>query len=136
MSPDPGPLMLVVDGNSLLHRAHHAMSGSDDRDAEGRPTWALRGLVTLIAAAAGRLTPDALLVGFDCTEHSVRQADYPGYKAQRPDKPQPLLAQLAAAPGLWPRPGSAWRWPPASRRTTCWPPARRWPGGTAGGPPW
>jgi DNA polymerase-1 len=94
------PLLLVIDGNSLLHRSHHALADSGDTDDAGRPVWALRGLVSCIAAAAGRLTPDGLLVGFDCTEHSVRRADYPAYKAHRADKPEPLVAQLAEAPRL------------------------------------
>jgi DNA polymerase-1 len=94
------PLLLAVDGDSLLHRAHHAMAAGDDRDGGGRPVWALRGLVTFIAAACGRLRPDALVVGFDCRVHSVRKADYPGYKAQRADKSADLAAQLRSAPEL------------------------------------
>ena len=99
--PDtPAPLLLAVDGDSLLHRAHHAMEGGGQRDGRGRPTWALRGLVSFIATAAARLTPDAVVVGFDSRENSVRKADFPGYKAQRADKPAELQAQLDDAPGL------------------------------------
>jgi 5'-3' exonuclease len=94
------PLLLAVDGDSMLHRAHHAMQGSEQRDDAGRPTWALRGLVSFIATAAARLTPDAVVVGFDSREDSVRKADFAGYKAQRADKPHELQAQLDDAPGL------------------------------------
>ena len=94
------PLLLAVDGDSLLHRAHHAMAGSDQRDTEGRPAWALRGLVSFIATAAARLTPDALVVGFDSREHSVRRTEHPEYKAQRAEKHPDLSEQLEAAPGL------------------------------------
>ncbi|HEY6793819.1 MAG TPA: 5'-3' exonuclease H3TH domain-containing protein [Kineosporiaceae bacterium] len=100
MPPAPAPLLLVIDGDSLLHRAHHAMAGSEQRDAEGRPAWALRGLVGFIATAAARLTPDGLIVGFDCREHSVRRAEHPEYKAHRADKHPDLQAQLEAAPEL------------------------------------
>lgn len=93
-------LLLAVDGNSLLHRSHHAHAGGGVTDAWGRPTWALRGLVSLIASAAARLTPDALVVGFDCTDDSVRRADYPAYKAGRPDKHADLRHQLDQAPGM------------------------------------
>jgi DNA polymerase-1 len=41
-----------------------------------------------------------VLVGFDCTERSARKADYPHYKAHRPDKPADLCEQLAVAPDL------------------------------------
>ncbi|MEJ5947022.1 5'-3' exonuclease H3TH domain-containing protein [Pseudokineococcus basanitobsidens] len=99
VAPD-APLLLAVDGNSLLHRAHHAHAAGDHRDAAGRPVWALRGVVTLIAGAAARLTPDALVVGFDCSTSSVRREQHPAYKAHRPDKHPDLRAQLDDAPAL------------------------------------
>ncbi|WP_299037615.1 5'-3' exonuclease H3TH domain-containing protein [uncultured Pseudokineococcus sp.] len=99
VAPD-APLLLAVDGNSLLHRAHHAHAAGQHRDAAGRPVWALRGVVSLIASAAARLTPDALVVGFDCTDASVRRAEHPAYKAHRPDKHPDLRAQLDDAPAL------------------------------------
>ncbi len=97
---EPPRLLLAVDGNSLLHRSHHARLASGGTDAWGQPTWGLRGMVSLIAAAASRLTPDALVVGFDCTQDSVRRADYPAYKAGRPPKPDDLRHQLEQAPGM------------------------------------
>lgn len=115
----PGPLLLVLDGNSLTHRAYHAGSrslataglagdpSSPSPAAIGRyvsetgePIWALHGLMVCIARAAAKLRPDAVLVGFDCPEESVRKAEYPEYKAHRPDKPADLVSQLLAAPGL------------------------------------
>jgi DNA polymerase-1 len=93
-------MLLAVDGNSLLHRAHHGRAGSDLRDSGGRPIWGLKGLVASIAAAVDRVRPDAVVVGFDCREHSVRRADHPQYKAGRPEKSEELQAQLADAPGL------------------------------------
>lgn len=94
------PLLLAVDGNSLLHRAHHAMEQSGLRDSAGRPIWALKGLISFIATAAARLTPDALVVGFDSPDHSVRKQDYPEYKAHRAEKPADLRRQLDDAPEL------------------------------------
>jgi 5'-3' exonuclease len=94
------PLLLAVDGDSLVHRAYHGMAGSDHRDSAGRPVWALRGLVSFLASTAARMRPAALLVGFDSHVDSVRKADYADYKAQRPDKPAELQAQLDDAPEL------------------------------------
>jgi len=93
-------VLLAIDGNSLLHRAHHAWDGSGEIDRDGRPTWGSRGLLGFIAAAAARVRPEALVVGFDCLEHSVRKAEFPGYKAQRPDKSADLEAQATGAPVL------------------------------------
>lgn len=76
------------------------MERSDLRDSSGRPTWALKGLVSFLASAAARLTPDAVVVGFDAPGESVRKGEYPAYKAGRRDKSPDLVAQLHDAPGL------------------------------------
>jgi 5'-3' exonuclease len=94
------PLLLVLDGNSLMHRAYHAAATGRLVDHDGRPVWALKGLIGYIARAAARLRPDAVLVGFDCPEHSVRKLDYPAYKAHRAEKPADLAEQVIAAPEL------------------------------------
>lgn len=96
----PAPLLLVVDGNSLLHRAYHAAATGRLLDAGDRPVWALKGLVGYVARAAALLRPEAVLVGFDCPDESVRKADYPQYKGHRPAKAADLVEQLARAPDL------------------------------------
>ncbi|WP_027343263.1 5'-3' exonuclease [Hamadaea tsunoensis] len=93
MPPNP-PLLLTLDGNSLLHRAYHAAAG----DPGDRAAWGLQGLVGYLARAAARLRPDAVIVGFDCSVSSARRSVFPDYKAHRPPKPDELVAQLAAAP--------------------------------------
>lgn len=94
------PVLLVLDGNSLLHRAYHAGAFDGQLAPDGSPIWALRGLVGYLARAAAHLRPDAVMVGFDCPESSARRAQFPAYKAHRPDKPDDLAAQLAVAPLL------------------------------------
>jgi 5'-3' exonuclease len=94
------PLLLVLDGNSLLHRAYHAAAMGRLLDEGGRPVWALKGLIGYLARAAARLRPDAMLVGFDCPEHSARKVDYPAYKGHRAAKPDDLTEQILAAPDL------------------------------------
>ncbi|WP_203910246.1 5'-3' exonuclease [Rhizocola hellebori] len=100
MQAPPAPLLLVLDGNSLLHRAYHAASTEPLWDPAGRPVWALKGLVSYIARAAAHLRPDAVMVGFDCPDHSARKADYPEYKAHRAEKPVDLASQIVDAPQL------------------------------------
>jgi DNA polymerase-1 len=94
------PTLLVLDGNSLLHRAYHAGAAEGQLSDDGRPIWALRGLVGYLARAAAQLNPDAVLVGFDCPEESARRIDYPAYKAHRPGKPADLTQQITDAPAL------------------------------------
>jgi 5'-3' exonuclease len=96
----PPPLLLVLDGNSLLHRAYHAAATGFLLDQGDRPVWALKGLIGYLAKAAARLRPDAVRVGFDCPDESTRKAGYPGYKAHRPEKAPDLAEQILAAPGL------------------------------------
>jgi 5'-3' exonuclease len=99
--PEPAvPLLLVLDGNSLLHRAYHAAATGRLLDQDGRAVWALKGLIGYIAGSAARLRPDGVLVGFDCPVESARKADYPAYKAQRAEKPAELAEQIIAAPEL------------------------------------
>jgi 5'-3' exonuclease len=94
------PTLLVLDGNSLVHRAYHAGAAEGQLSDDGRPIWALRGLVGYLARAAAQLQPDAVVVGFDCPDRSARRADYPAYKAHRPDKPADLTEQIVGAPAL------------------------------------
>jgi DNA polymerase-1 len=117
LDDDPRPLLLALDGDGLIHRAHHGWAGAavtggwpdrgggagpglGDRDALGRPTWALRGLVTSLAVAAARLRPAAVLVGLDSRVDPVRKAMFAGYKAHRPPREPDLATQLDAAPDL------------------------------------
>ncbi len=91
---------MAVDGNSLLHRAHHAHEHSGQRDLTGRAVWGLRGLLVSIGAAAARVTPDAVVVAFDCEGDTCRKHEYAAYKAGRREKSADLLDQLVSAPDL------------------------------------
>ena len=105
MQASPVPLLLAVDGNSLLYRAYHAAATGRLVSPDGQPVWGVKGLIGYIARAAALLRPDAVLVGFDHPDDSARRDDYPDYKAHRPEKPSELLGQLAIAPELLRRGG-------------------------------
>ena len=89
--------LLAVDGNSLLHRAFHASARTGYHSPDGRPRWAVRGLLSQLAAAVDRCCADAVVVGFDDRSASVRRDRWPSYKAQRLPKPASLEEQLDAA---------------------------------------
>ena len=59
------PTVLVVDGNSLLHRAFHASARTMYRDLQGHQAWAVRGLLSQLLAAVDRVCADVVVVGFD-----------------------------------------------------------------------
>jgi len=90
-------VVLVVDGNSLVHRAFHSQARTGFRSVRGRPMWAVRGLLSQLVAAVERVGPDAVVVGFDDPEASVRRERWPTYKAHRSEKLEALVEQLAVA---------------------------------------
>jgi 5'-3' exonuclease len=58
-------LLLVVDAPSLLHRNHHARSHTGLRDRQGRPIWALHGMLRQILESIDSFAPDAVVFGLD-----------------------------------------------------------------------
>jgi DNA polymerase-1 len=91
------PVLLAIDGNSLVHRSFHAQANTDFRTLDGRPMWAVRGFLSQLVAAVERIGPDAIVVGFDDPGSSVRRDRWPQYKATRGVKLEILVDQLALA---------------------------------------
>ena len=93
----PDRLVMAVDGNSLVHRSFHAQAATGTRTADGRPIWAVRGLLGQLVAAVERLDPDVVVVGFDDPDDSWRRTEWPGYKGTRGEKLDTLVCQLQTA---------------------------------------
>jgi DNA polymerase-1 len=91
------PVILAIDGNSLVHRSYHAQARTGLHDDDGRPTWAVRGLLMQLVAAVDRIRPVAVIVGFDDPDESQRRTTWPTYKANRVDKLDSLVEQLRCA---------------------------------------
>jgi 5'-3' exonuclease len=91
------PVLLAIDGNSLVHRSYHAQARTGMHTVDGQPTWAVRGLLTQLVAAVDRIRPIAVVVGFDDPDQSVRRERWPSYKANRTEKLDTLVEQLASA---------------------------------------
>lgn len=91
------PVLLAVDGNSLVHRSFHSQAGTGLRSRDGRPLWAIRGLLTQLVAAAERICPATIVVGFDDPAASRRRERWPQYKAGRTEKLDTLISQLTGA---------------------------------------
>jgi DNA polymerase I len=98
-SSTQGPLLLAVDGNSLAHRAFHAY-GALGLGSAGGDRSGLYGFASLLAAVVDKVGADALVVGFDCRERSLRRERYAAYKATRPEKDPALYALLDLLPAL------------------------------------
>jgi DNA polymerase-1 len=93
-----GPL-LVIDGDSLTHRAYHALPKTFRR-AEGRPGNALLGFSNFLLRLWQSESPRAVLVGWDTlTEPTYRHELFEGYQAGR-EFDADLLEQLDLMPEL------------------------------------
>lgn len=88
------PTLLAIDGNSVLHRCFHAAARTGFRTADGQAGWAIRGFLSMLGAAVDRSCADAVVIGFDDPDLSVRRDRWPIYKAHREPKPPSLDEQL------------------------------------------
>lgn len=91
--------LLVIDGDSLAHRAYHALPKTIRR-AEGRPSNMIVGLSNFLMRLWESEQPRAVVVGWDTLEvPTYRHELFPGYQAGRVFD-DALLEQLALLPDL------------------------------------
>lgn len=102
---DQRDVFVVVDGNSVAHRAWHAYRRSGLTDSAGRDVTVRYGFCTLLVAVLDKVverygrSPMGVLVAFDAPGNWRRQ-EYPDYKAQRPPTDPELRRQLDELPGV------------------------------------
>jgi DNA polymerase-1 len=91
--------LLIIDGDSLTHRAYHALPKTFRR-AEGRPGNALLGFSNFLMRLWQTEEPRAVLVGWDSLDHpTYRHELFDGYQAGRVFDAD-LLEQLDLIPEL------------------------------------
>ncbi len=96
MTPRP---LLVVDGDSLAHRAYHALPKAM-KSAKGRPAGALVGFSNFLLRLWQAEAPRAVLVGWDSLDApTYRHEALAGYQSGRQFDPE-LLEQLDLLPEL------------------------------------
>ncbi len=83
----------VIDGNSLMHRAFHAVPPTMNAP-DGRPTNAIFGFLNMFLKMIDAFNPDGVVVAFDKGKPRVRMEILPQYKAQRPPMDPDLHAQF------------------------------------------
>ncbi len=95
---------VIIDGNSLMHRAFHALPPLTN--SEGVYTNAVFGFLSMLLKIVGEEKPDYLAVAFDLHGPTFRHADYTEYKAGRkPTAPElrpqfPLVEECLTAMGV------------------------------------
>ena len=83
----------VIDGNSLMHRAFHAVPPTMNAP-DGRPTNAIFGFLNMFLKMIDAFNPNGVVVAFDKGKPRVRMEMLPQYKAQRPPMDPDLHAQF------------------------------------------
>ena len=84
---------LIIDGNSLLHRAFHALPLMNN--ADGVYTNAVHGFMMMLLKAVREEQAAYLAVCFDEHGPTFRHTAYPAYKAGRHPTPPELIQQFA-----------------------------------------
>lgn len=83
--------LIAIDGNSLMHRAYHALPPMTTR--AGVPTGALHGFISMLLKLTER-NPDYLVVAFDMHGPTFRHEQFEAYKAGRKETEDDLRAQF------------------------------------------
>lgn len=83
----------VIDGNSLMHRAFHAVPPTMNMP-DGTPTNAVFGFMSMILKFVDIAQPDALICAFDAGRPAFRMEALQQYKAQRPPMDNDLKVQF------------------------------------------
>ena len=86
-------IFAVIDGNSLMHRAFHAVPPTMNAP-DGRPTNAIFGFLNMFLKMIDAFHPDGVAVAFDRGKPRVRMEMLPQYKAQRPPMDPDLRQQF------------------------------------------
>ncbi len=91
--------LLLIDANSLIHRAFHALPSLTS--PSGEPTGALFGLAGALVKIMKEQNPDYIAAAFDRPEPTFRKEMFADYKAHRPKAPNELVQQLIGAHELF-----------------------------------
>ena len=89
----PERIIAIVDGNSLLHRAFHALPESMTAP-DGRPTNAAFGFISMLVKLVADLGPEGVVVAFDRGKPAFRTEALEQYKVHRPPTAESLRAQF------------------------------------------
>ncbi len=89
----------VIDGNSLMHRAFHAVPPAMTAP-DGTPTNAAFGFMSMLIKFIDKAHPDAIICAFDRGRPAFRMEALSQYKAQRPPMDPNLKAQFPVIENL------------------------------------
>ena len=86
------PSLYLIDGNSYIYRAYHAIRGLST--SKGLPTNAIYGFINMLLKVVREKRPDYIAIAFDSPAPTERHRLFEAYKAQRPKAPNDLIYQI------------------------------------------
>jgi len=87
------PLLVLFDGNALLHRAFHALPPLTLRKS-GEMVGAVYGFAQMLLKVINELKPSHYAIAFDMKGPTFRHKLFDQYKIHRPETPEELVGQL------------------------------------------
>jgi DNA polymerase-1 len=81
--------LVLIDGSALLHRAFHAMPGLTN--SNGQIVNAVYGFFSMFLSVLHEQQPDYIVIAFDRSKPTIRQAMFAGYHEHRP----PMASELS-----------------------------------------
>ncbi len=84
--------LVLIDGSALLHRAFHAMPGLTN--SNGQIVNAVYGFFSMFLGVLHDQNPDYIVVAFDRSKPTIRQAMFAGYHEHRPPMDSSLSDQV------------------------------------------
>ena len=88
----PPEIMIIIDGNSLVHRAYHAIPLLST--SQGLATNAVLGFTNMLLRILAEENPGLIAVAFDKGRVTFRHTDFADYKATRSPTPDDLRPQF------------------------------------------
>lgn len=84
--------LIVIDSNSIIHRAYHALPNLTAKN--GETVNAVYGFLLVFFKAIREFQPDFIAACFDFPAPTFRHKKFKGYKAKRPSAPEELYKQI------------------------------------------
>lgn len=92
MREDKRQRFLLVDGNSLLHRAYHGYPPLTT--SQGELVGAVYGFSTMLLSTIEKVEPEYVAVAWDVSKETFRHKEYAEYKAGRKEMDEELFEQI------------------------------------------
>ena len=94
MMAERRPILMLIDGPSIVYRAYFAMMQTPLTTSDGMLVTGIFGFLNIVLRGMQDLKPDYAIVSFDLGKPQFRFDAYPDYKAGRPSMPDDLRAQF------------------------------------------